>query len=222
MDDHSPQTLVEAVYAQLRQDIIRGRLAPDSKLRMSDLRERYNVGASPLREALNRLMSGGLVAAIGQKGFHVPPLSHAELLDLTETRILIETEALRQSIAAGDDAWESSVEGAFHALRKIELAPDSDSEEREKRNRAFHMALVSACPLKKLVSIFGTLYDQHERYRAAAFRLNRTDREVHREHKKICEAALTRDADLATNAARDHVLVTAQLIEAEMRRVPLA
>lgn len=216
MNDLSPQTLVEKVYAQIRQDLIRGRFTPDSKLGLSDLRERYSVGASPLREALNRLISEGLVAAVGQKGFHVPPLSYTELMDLTETRILIETEALRRSIEAGDDAWEASVVGAFHTLNKIEQEREFDVDEREKRNRAFHMALLSACPLRKLISIFGILYDQHERYRAAARRLRRTTRDLQREHKRIFEAALARDAQAAIDASRDHILVTARLIGEQM------
>lgn len=55
----SPRTLTSYIYGQLREDIIQGKLVPDSKLKIEHLRKEYNVGATPLREALSRLSSDG-------------------------------------------------------------------------------------------------------------------------------------------------------------------
>ncbi|WP_156842889.1 GntR family transcriptional regulator [Novosphingobium aquimarinum] len=216
MNENAAPTLVESVYRRLREDIIRGVLIADSKLRISELRERYDVGGSPLREALNRLVSEGLVISIGQRGFHVPPISLDELRDLTETRILIETEALRRSILAGSDDWEDGVVVAFHSLGRIERRGDIDSEDRERRNRAFHQALMSACPLKKLLQVHEELYDLHGRYRAIAIGLDMNRRNLFDEHEAIYNAALGRDADTACEAARQHILLTAQVVEQRM------
>lgn len=205
--------MVESVYAKIREDIIKGQLPADTKLRIGDLRERYGVGTSPLREALNRLVSEELVISIGQRGFHVPPISLEELRDLTETRVLIETEALRRSIEAGDDAWEAGIVAAFHSLSKIEKNREIESEERERRNRAFHQALMASCPLKKLLQVHEVLYDLHGRYRAVAIGLDKKRRNLFDEHKKIFDAALNRDADAACDAARQHILLTAEVVE---------
>src|SRR5580700_1004200 len=93
-----PRTLVEGAYLQVRRDIIEGRLAPGEKLRVEHLKDRYGIGAGTMREAFALLLSDVLVVAEGQRGFHVAPISLQDLEDLTNTRVLLETNALRQSI----------------------------------------------------------------------------------------------------------------------------
>ena len=82
-------TLAEKAYVDLRHDIIRGVLAPGRPLRLADLSERYGMGFSPLREALNRLQAERLVTAESLRGFRVAPLSLDELHDTVSLRILI-------------------------------------------------------------------------------------------------------------------------------------
>ena len=82
-----------------------------------NLSERYGMGFSPLREALNRLQSERLVTAESLRGFRVSPLSLAEFEDAFRRRLLIESEALRLSIAAGDDGWAAAIVAALYALR---------------------------------------------------------------------------------------------------------
>ena len=57
-------------------------------------------------------------------------------------------EALRQSIARGDETWEANLMAAFHRLTRAEekLAGGENREEWEERNRVFHEVLISACP----------------------------------------------------------------------------
>ena len=66
-----PKTLVEGAYKRLRRDIIEGTHAPGDKLRVEHLKERYDVGAGTLREALLMLVTDALVVAQGQRGFRV-------------------------------------------------------------------------------------------------------------------------------------------------------
>ena len=73
-----------------------------------------------MREALTRLLGEALVTSEGQRGFRVAPASLEDFHDLTEVRQLVETEALRQSIARGDEAWESQIVAAFYRLSKVE------------------------------------------------------------------------------------------------------
>ena len=90
----SDKTLADRTYRQLRGDIVNGRLAAGSKLKLEGLAQDYEVGMSPLREALARLMGDLLVVSEGQRGFWVAPLSLDELDDVSRVRALIETEAL--------------------------------------------------------------------------------------------------------------------------------
>jgi DNA-binding GntR family transcriptional regulator len=200
---------VEAAYDTIRHEILTGALAPETKLRFEMLRKRYGFGASTLREALTRLVGEALVTSEEQKGFRVAPVSLEDLADLTRTRIFVEKEALRESILAGDDAWEGRVVAAYHRLSKIEAklasGPEYQQDEFEERNREFHHALISACPSRWLHHLYGILFQQSERYRRISLVNRVVPRDVHGEHKAIFEAALARDADLACKVAGEHI-----------------
>ena len=102
------RTLGEAVYSRLRQDIVWGHLPAGAPLRSDNLREAYDIGISPLREALSRLVAERLVTTVGQRGFRVAPLTTADVADTMETRVLIEGEALVRSIRRGGIDWETA------------------------------------------------------------------------------------------------------------------
>ena len=89
-----------------------------SALRSDELRARYNVGISPLREALTRLDSERLVTSVGQRGFRVAPLTAYDVEDTMTTRIVIEREALARSIEKAISRWETAVVAAFHGLSR--------------------------------------------------------------------------------------------------------
>ncbi|MDZ7754166.1 MAG: GntR family transcriptional regulator [Gammaproteobacteria bacterium] len=205
------RTLTDAVYRRLRNDIIHGRLEPGSKLRIEALRQQYEVGATPLREALSRLTSEGFVTSEGQRGFRVTEVSMADLMDITNMRITLEGMALAQSMIKGDDAWESNVVAAFHRLTKVELAPEPDLIDWEARNAEFHLALISACTSSWLRRFYDVLYDQHKRYRNMARLAHNVPRDIHGEHIAIKEAALKRDAKAALAANEQHIRRTAEV-----------
>ena len=215
-----PKTLVEGAYKRLRRDIIEGTHAPGDKLRVEHLKERYDVGAGTLREALLMLVTDALVVAQGQRGFRVAPISLADFEDITRTRVLLETEALRQSIAAGGEEWEAAIVAAFHRLSRAEqrLADHEQgiSEEWEMRNRAFHEALISASASRWIRHFQHILYQQSERYRRISLFRQPIARDIHAEHQALFEASLARDATRATSILTEHLLRTLDAV----RRMP--
>lgn len=214
-ESQEPKTLVEAAYLRLRRDIIEGIRRPGEKLRVEHLKDEYQVGAGTLREALQLLMTDALVVAQGQRGFRVAPISLADFEDITRTRVLLETEALRQAIALGDDAWEAEVLAAFHRLSRAEekLGAYADArEEWEGRNRVFHEVLISACPSRWIRHFQHILYQQSERYRRISLFHNTIPRDVHAEHQGLCEAAVARDTERACAILTDHILRTLEAL----------
>jgi len=198
-----PCTLIEAAYRQLRRDIIDGLLTPGEKLRVEHLKTRYSVSSGTLREALALLVSDSLVVAQGQRGFRVAPMSLADLEDLTRMRILLECEALRESMARGRDDWEAEIVSAFHKLTLAEqhlvANPKDAFDYWEKCNRQFHESLLSACKSVRLLNLHHVLYSQSERYRRISAISGTSAAHVHEEHKAICEAVLTRKAEEAVS-----------------------
>src|SRR5579871_5235850 len=105
-DEAAAITQASHVYDRLRADVLGGALAPSRKLSMRFLMDAYATGQTPLREALNRLVSDGLVESRDQRGFFVAGVSRAELVELTKTRCWLESLALRESMAHASAEWE--------------------------------------------------------------------------------------------------------------------
>jgi DNA-binding GntR family transcriptional regulator len=222
------KTLVDAAFEHLREDILSGRLAPGAKLRVENLRARYGIGSSTLREALSRLVSDTLVTVEGQRGFTVALVSLDDFRQISAMRKLLETTALAESIACGDDDWEAGIVGAFHHLGKIEeriqrakTATDGQEDltaEWERRNRAFHRALIAACDNRWLLLFRSILLDHAGRY----LRLSLTDRTIprdgHAEHQAIMDAVLARDTDRACRLTEEHIDRTVGIVSEMTRR----
>ena len=96
---HGTATRATSLYDQLRADLLAGELEPGTKLAIEALAEHYETSATPLREALNRLVSDGLVERREQRGFVVSAISAEDLAEITKTRCWLEEVALRESIA---------------------------------------------------------------------------------------------------------------------------
>jgi DNA-binding GntR family transcriptional regulator len=213
-------TLTENAYVALRHDIVRGLHAPGQPLRMEDLRKRYDMGFSPLREALSRLQSEGLVHLAPLRGFTVATLSLSEMWETVDLRILIENEALRLSIANGDDAWESGIVASLHALvLQSERKPAADDPalwELEDRHHKFHRQIVSACGSARMLTFFERLYVETERYRMPVLLRSAmpSGRNIQAEHSEIAEAALARRSDKAVKLLTRHYKLTAEAIQA--------
>ena len=209
-------TLASSVYDMMRQDILKGDLPPGEKLRVEYLRDRYGVGASPIREALNRLSVDGVVVRVDQKGFRVAEVSVAELDELIKTRCWLEETAIRESIAAGADAWEERLVLAFHRLSKTPRSADqvtyAMNPDWEVLHRAFHLALIGACESRWLISYCEQLNDLADRYRQLAVRVTYPQRNELDEHKAIMDAAVNRKPDDAVEVLIDHYRRTADII----------
>lgn len=212
-----PRTLSDAAFLRLRADIMTGALKPGTKLKIGDLVTRYEVGASPLREALARLSSDHMVVLEGQRGFTVAAISREELADLARVRGLIESEAVALSIARGDVEWEARIVASYFRLQKAQhLAQEEGrwSLAWEDCNRQFHDALLSGCGSIWLLRVQQQLYAQSVRYRFIAFDQPQLPRDGDAEHKALMDACLSRNVERAQRLTIEHIERTAKAIAA--------
>jgi GntR family carbon starvation induced transcriptional regulator len=208
--------LSEQAYDLIRGDILNGALFPNERLQIDAVSERFGIGAVPIREALNRLSSEGLVERRSHRGFCVAPISLDELSELVQTRIWLETLALRQSIANIDDAFEDALVVSFHRLARTQRQITKEfekkqSEEWERRHKQFHMLLLDRCGSSLLLGFCSNLMDKAVRYRNLSMNSNpsKLRREgAAAEHKAILDAVLEHDADLACKLLEDHYRIT--------------
>jgi DNA-binding GntR family transcriptional regulator len=206
----------EAVYFRLRSDILACRLRPGARLKINDLCAAQGVSLGAVREALSRLAAEGLVVSEAQKRFQVAPISVADLEDLTQVRIEIETSCLRRAIAARRLDWETGLVAAFHRLsRTPERTPGDEkrlNEDWAQAHADYHLALVAACESTWLLRVRTMLYAQSERYRRLSAPVTDGSRNVNAEHRGIMEAALAGDADKACTLLAEHLLTTKKLV----------
>ncbi|MEP3247653.1 MAG: FCD domain-containing protein [Sneathiella sp.] len=215
-EKESVATMASVAIDRLRYDILGGAFAPSTRLRVAELKERYGVGGSPMREALSRLVAEGLVHNLNQRGFRVAPISEEDLLDITETRIALEGAAVTRAIERGDDVWEGSVLGAFHRIDKFfsqhpAFTPEEISAWEEVHSN-FHHTLISACGSPRLILFCGQLYDQATRYRRLLLDYKFEPREVVEEHRALLDIVLSRDAETAKSVLQKHIAMTADIV----------
>lgn len=212
-------THASSAYERIRADIVAGKLLPGRRLQIRAMMASYQVGQTPLREALNRLAADGLVAAEDQRGFTLPPISAEELRELTRTRCWLEQRALQESMAAATEEWEEALLLAGHRLLRTPRGLDSDDPAAEAlwetRHRAFHDLLIGNCGSRWLVGFCAQLTDRHQRYRKLAARRAFPHRDVKAEHQAILEAVLRRDVAAAEALLVAHYTTTADIILAE-------
>ena len=216
--------LAEIAYQALRGKVLRCEFEPGEKLKIEALQRDHGLSSSPLREALNRLVTEGLVVNDERRGFFASPVSVADLRDVTRLRLMLDSEALSESMRAGGDDWEARIVSAQHGLAKIEARSDGSpltlNAEWSIRHRQFHLALLAATSSPKLAALCASLFDQAERYRRLSMRYRKEPRHKAAEHRRIMDAVLARDQTAALELARDHIRRTADNVEAAMASVP--
>jgi GntR family transcriptional regulator, carbon starvation induced regulator len=209
------RNLAGSVATRLRDDIVAGGLHPGTKLSIDELRARYGISLSPLREALARLSAEGFVVLEDKKGFRVTPVSRDNCLEVARLQTLMETQALVESIARGGAAWEEQVVAAYHSLSRLERAGRKDGagvDAWEQQHRRFHAALISACDMPLLLTFCATLHDFSARYRRLFLASHSFDEDVPGEHRAIMKAALDRKPEKASRLLSVHFERTAQNI----------
>jgi DNA-binding GntR family transcriptional regulator len=215
MSTSASKSLTSQAFERIRNDILLGTLRPSERLKIQALSERYEIGATAVREALSRLVTDGLVESEDQKGFCVSPVSQSDLIDLTETRIAIEGMAIRKAIEHGNLDWEAQVLSSFHRLSRT--PPPSTLENHAAwalAHRQFHEAMVAQCGSPWLLRLCAMLYDKSERYRNLAERSTRPEeRDTAAEHRELMQAiAMERDADKAVALIGTHFRATTDVI----------
>ena len=207
-------------YEVLRHEILHGTLMPGDRLRVADLNDRYRLGLTPIREALMRLTSEGLVSWQSHRGGRVAAIDIEGLRDMVRTRREIGRLCLTRAIELGDATWEAEILRSFHLLKRTPFPNSPNATETavlwERFHREFHDALIAACGSSWLLRFWNTLADHSERYRK--LRLLRSSpketavRDVNRGHEEIMQAAIARDIPAATALLDKHLTQTEEAV----------
>ena len=213
------KTAIESVYADLRDSLLTGAIAPSAKMRVEELRTRYGVGSSTVREALSRLLVENLVTTEGQRGFKAAPVSLSDFRELVDMRCMIEVQGIRLAIERGDQDWESGVVVAHHRLARVEESiPAERAKHWEQANRDFHDATVAAHGNRWLADMRDLHQTHWMRYIQIAAPWRKMPIDSRTEHQDIFDAVIARKADDAAHLIDRHFRKHASAVEAGLGR----
>jgi len=210
VEEHVSTTRTAQVRAQLRSEVLWGKLAPGERLRVSALANRLGVSSTVVREALTNLAEQGLVESTPRLGFTAMALSGDRFDDLTATRVDIERLVLEKAIRNGDVKWEAASIAAHHELAALSMMDEDNPGQLSDAWRIahgnFHRTLASGCGSETLLAIRERLWNASEVYRILAFTnpSEETQQKNAKQHEDILEAALSRDVALALERTTAH------------------
>lgn len=155
----SPHQARAVIEERLRSAILDGRLPPGTAVRQQELATLFGVSRMPVREALRQLEAQSLLQVVAHKGAVVAPLIGEDAVDTYALRVILESEALRQSIPL--------LEPEDIALARsyiAQLENETRHAEIGRLNRLFHMSLYSKASNKKLLRLIEIELNEEERF----------------------------------------------------------
>lgn len=191
----------EYVHEQIRESIQNGVYTPGERLTESELAERLGVSRTPVREALRRLESDGLLVFEPWRGVVVAEMDRQQVGELYTMREVLEGTAAR---LAAKHISEAEM-GVLETLLAKETKQLKKPSELAKTNRHFHHAIYASAHNRYLMQTLSTLRNSLALLRGTTFSVPGRAKVAHREHKEIVTAILDRDGIGAEEAARAHI-----------------
>ncbi|GAA4667272.1 GntR family transcriptional regulator [Amycolatopsis dongchuanensis] len=200
----SRESTAAIIARQLREAIMNGSLPPGTQLAETELAAQFQVSRGPLREAMQRLVSEGLLRSERHRGLFVIDLEPEDVHDIYSARMAIERQALIRVAQGADreavaDALDETVREMAAATAARDWAAVSEADTR------FHEVLVAGSGSKRLQRMSRTLLVE-TRMCLSALRLKYNDDEERvTEHEQIAEAIRRGDAKKAAALLEDHM-----------------
>lgn len=200
-------TRASQLTGTLRTAILSGAMKPGEKVALDRLRDQHQVSLSPLREAISRLASSGLIDMQDQRGYLVAPVSQSNLSEILALRRTLQTQGLTASIARADLDWESGVLSALHRLDRAasDQARAGTTPRLDAAYGDFHAALIANCGMPLLISLSRMILDLNARYLNLFGPDILRSPEARADHTAIAHAAVARDGGLAADLLGDHL-----------------
>lgn len=204
------RSMQNIVFDILRDEVLSGKLKPGDNLNTLNLSKRLQVSRTPIREALNRLASIGLIENEPHKGFSVKKLSVEEILEIYYIRATISGSCTRLAVK---NITDSQVVALYQLCDEMETSLSENNRTLMlDNNYKFHNTIFMAANSPRLVNLAIQYYQLSEQYRALALELPGRYHEVCREHRNIVDALKARDPNLAELREKEHQINTAKRI----------
>ncbi len=200
----------ERIYDEIRHAVVAGDLAPGSRVRQEELAARFGASRLPVRDALRRLESEGLVTLVPNSGAWIAKIDLAECIETYKIRERLETLALSESVPR-------LTEGDVQALQQLATAIEETTEVEAflRLDRDLHLLSYRRAEMPRLLGMIERFWNTTQHYRRAYFKLIERSGEwiIHAEHRLMMEAIRRRDAEEASRILQGHIRRTRLSLE---------
>jgi DNA-binding GntR family transcriptional regulator len=212
-------SLSEQVHKQLRQQIIHGELKPGVRLVELEIAAAMGVSQGPVREALQRLESEGLVERQSRTATYVSGASVEEMYELSIIRKAVEEFAFRRAARritpAGCDRLQTLVDGMREAALRHDIVT------MEGLDLEFHQTVCELSGSKHLLRVWLPLFTQLQRFIVEAhYRYFPQVVEIADGHQPLVDALRTGDPERAAAALHAHIMLSWSRISADRQPRP--
>lgn len=212
------QSLADKAYETLKADIITCALEPGQQIVQSQLAEAYQIGTTPVREALQRLAQEGFVQPIPRFGYIVSSITFSDVREIYELRSIVESAAARLS----------AVRGSQERLEQIRASADFGYVYKDRpsyveflaRNVDFHRSVAEAAGNQRLVDLVSRFLDELTRVFHLGLDLRDSAEEMRDEHLALAQALCSRDPNRAEQIVQSQIARSQnRVLEALIRRL---
>jgi DNA-binding GntR family transcriptional regulator len=211
------QSLASAVLERLREKILSGELREGEQLRQDAIAEEFQISRIPVREALSHLAAEGLITIVANRGAVVSSLSPDEIMQMFETRAVLECYMLRRAIP---NLEPKDYQTAADILRHFEESLEKDSEMKSwgTWNWSFHSTLYAPANRPLMLSYVKTLNINCDRYTRLHLVFTRDLHRVGQAHRELLDACKTNDPEVAAGALWKHITEAGEDLKAFIQR----
>ncbi|MFU8872752.1 GntR family transcriptional regulator [Micromonospora sp. SL4-19] len=192
-------------YSRLREKILSGEYEPGTVLNQAVLARTIGISTTPLREALRRLKSEGLVELDAHRDARVTPLSAEEARDLLEIRGSLDPLA---AALAAERRSTADIREMREAIQGLQPLPSNPAFVDLVAHRRFHTAIYTASHNEILISTLDALWDKADRYRRFGLEVVRSQEERDEkaaEHEALLRCVISGDAAGAAEVMHRHI-----------------
>jgi DNA-binding GntR family transcriptional regulator len=198
------------VVSVLRNAIVRGDFKPRERLVQSTLAEQLGVSRMPIREALRKLESEGLVSIEPHRGAIVNSISIEDIEEVYGLRSQLEQQAALLSVTKLTNEDLDLLQQIYEKMEQTNVV-----EEFVIANIEFHRLIISRCSWKRLHNFIDTLWTGFPQQTPHI--LPNQMKESNVEHKAILDAAKKRDHELTAMLLGDHIQRTGESLVAQLK-----
>lgn len=207
-------TLADKVFADLTTSIVRGELKPGERVSEQMLVEKYGGSRAPMREAIQKLEARHLLIRIPHAGARVVSLSLAELRDIYEVRVELESMACRLAALRMTDSEIAELQGLLNKHQESIEEEQGLAYYQKAGDLDLHYRLIRGSKNERLHQMLcGELYHLVRMYRYQTSTSTERPLQALQEHQRIVEAIAARDAELAELLMRRHIETSLRNLE---------